>query len=405
VRVLTIVGLVWVCAAPTLDAQVGDQLEVGTFGSLIRFDNTWNLPNRAGAGGRVGYFISENFGLEVEGIWLRPNTVTGDTLSTLHVVSGHLLLGGGSERMSLHILAGGSWIKAGTISPYDFAVLAASGGLGIRLLLSDHLTLRADAHGYYTPSSTMKKSSSVFTSAAEHVSGSLGLSFLTSGMRGGRFLARASRGSVQQGGLDERLGGRHYKWYWGGQGGVLSFQTNAQGYTFGPVIGGHWLITARRTALYVAYEQAYFFNDANAIITDPQSTSSSVGPGYRDVTFDHVRRIMFGVVAFPTEKHMEPMAGLGFALMRVPNPVVDCSSCVSNAELVAAQDRAEDAASKAFVWLMGGIAITQGKLSLFGQYILMSAAQGFLLQGNTHALQGGVRYSLGRSKEGVTEPR
>jgi hypothetical protein len=122
------------------------------------------------------------------------------------------------------------------------------------------------------------------------------------------------------------------------------------------------------------------------------------------VTFHDMRRIMFGVVAFPSQKVIEPFAGGGFALMQVLNPVVDCPSGCTLSEFAEADDRAADAASKAFFWLMGGLQVNYStKLNVFAHYLITSAAQGFLIQGNTHTLQGGVRYSLGTSKEGITE--
>ena len=93
----------------------------------------------------------------------------------------------------------------------------------------------------------------------------------------------------------------------------------------------------------------------------------------------------------------------GFALMQVLNPIVDCSSCITQSEAFEAQNRAEDAASKAFFWMMGGFQINKGKMALFGHYIVTSSATGFLLNGTTHSFQGGLRYSLGTSKEGITE--
>ena len=63
-----------------------------------------------------------------------------------------------------------------------------------------------------------------------------------------------------------------------------------------------------------------------------------------------------------------------------------------------------DAASKAFFWLMGGLQVNySSKLNVFAHYLLTSSAQGFMIEGNTHTLQGGLRYSLGSSKEGITE--
>jgi len=196
----------------------------------------------------------------------------------------------------------------------------------------------------------------------------------------------------------------NFQWYWGAQGGFLLSKTNTQPYAYDPIVGGHWLITARRTALYVAYEQAFFLADAQAVIFDPASSNSSVGPSFRDVTFKDVRRLMFGVLAYPVQKIIEPFAGGGFALMQVLNPTVDCSSCTTLGEAVEASDRVHDQSSRAFFWIMGGLQINySSKLNVFAQYLLTSSAANFLLQSNTHTLQGGIRLSLGTSKEGITE--
>jgi hypothetical protein len=199
----------------------------------------------------------------------------------------------------------------------------------------------------------------------------------------------------------QRANDRTFKWYWGGQAGGFYYQTSAQPYYYDPIIGAHWLITAKRTALYIGYEQAVFLTDAKATIVDPASFGCSAGAGCRDVSFSDMRRIMFGVLAFPTQKRIEPFFGGGFAMMQVLNPVVDCSSCVTQSEAFEAQSRAEDAASKAFFWLMAGGQLSQGKLTIFGHYILTSAAQNFLIQGTTHTMQAGVRYSFGTAKEGI----
>jgi len=91
----------------------------------------------------------------------------------------------------------------------------------------------------------------------------------------------------------------NFQWYWGAQGGFFLSKTNTQPYVYDPIVGGHWLITSRRTALYLAYEQSFFLTDAQAVIFDPASSNSSVGPGFRDVTFKDVRRLMFGVLRLP----------------------------------------------------------------------------------------------------------
>lgn len=210
---------------------------------------------------------------------------------------------------------------------------------------------------------------------------------------------------VQPAAAQHRAHDRSFQWYWGGQGGGFYYQTAAQPYYYDPILGGHWLITAKKTALYLAYEQAVFLTEAKAAVFDPGSPGCDVGVACRNVTFTDMRRIMLGVVAFPLQKRIEPFMGGGFAMMQVLDPVVDCSTCVDASDAFEAQSRAEDASSKAFFWLMGGIQISQGKMSLFGHYILTSAAQDFLIQGTTHSFQAGIRYSFGTSKEGITGDR
>ena len=90
--------------------------------------------------------------------------------------------------------------------------------------------------------------------------------------------------------------------------------------------------------------------------------------------------------------------------MQVLNPSVDCSSCTTLGEAEEAASRVHDASSKAFVWVMGGLQMNySSRFNVFAHYLLTSSAQGFLLDGNTHTLQAGLRYSLGTSKEGITE--
>jgi hypothetical protein len=43
------------------------------------------------------------------------------------------------------------------------------------------------------------------------------------------------------------------------------------------------------------------------------------------------------------------------------------------------------------------------KFNVFAHYILTSSSRDFVLMGNNHTLQGGVRYAFGSAKEGLTE--
>src|SRR5438876_301648 len=129
--------------------------------------------------------------------------------------------------------------------------------------------------------------------------------------------------------------------------------------------------------------------------------TGAVEPG--NVQFNNLRRLMVGVLAFPAQLRVEPFAGGGFAIMEALNvEATSCTGC-SGAQFAALQDAADNAATKAFFWWMGGIDIKQGRLALYGHYILTSSAATFLIQGTTHTFQGGVRYSFGSAKEGITD--
>jgi hypothetical protein len=149
--------------------------------------------------------------------------------------------------------------------------------------------------------------------------------------------------------------------------------------------------------LYAAFEQSLFISPRHVTFVEP---SGAVNPG--NVQFNNLRRIMVGVLAFPAQLRVEPFAGGGFAIMEALNVQVSCGSCTGS-QLGTLQDQADRAATKAFFWWMGGVDIKQGRLALYGHYILTSAAANFLIQGTTHTFQGGVRYSFGTAKEGVTD--
>ena len=384
-RLVLLVGFATLVAHPAL-AQRSQSIEFGGFGSYWRFDHLYFLKNSFGGGARIAYAWSDRLSIEVSGDF----TKTVDTAAVQNVsvstVSGNLVLNFPmGDRARFYATGGFSRLVFGPDPPYNFTDNMINGGVGARVFLSQHVALRLDARAMYNRTNRDPLNPTPRGTWTGQVQGGAGLSYF--------FIP------PQQG----RGFGRQYQWYWGAQGGAFISKTNTQPYVYDPIVGGHWLITARRTALYVAYEQAIFLSEAHAVMFDPGSSNSSVGPGFRDVTFHDMRRLMFGVLAFPTQKIIEPFAGGGFALMQALNPIVDCTGC-SLGEAIAASDRAHDHASKAFFWLMGGLQINySSKLNVFAHYLLTSSAAAFLLESNTHTLQGGVRLSLGSSKEGITE--
>jgi hypothetical protein len=381
-RLILLAGFVALVANPSrVAAQRSQALEFGAFGSYWRFDQSFRLENAFGGGARIGYNLSDRLGLEVTGdyVMTRDLAATQDVeVSTVGV--GLVFNFPASDKITLLASGGYARVLMGPDAPYNFTQHMLAGGLGVRAFLSTRLALRGDVRAqarldnpFYAEATT------------GHIQGSLGVSY---------FFVPPQQG---------RGWNKNYQWYWGAQGGAFVSKTNTEEYAYDPVVGGHWLITARRTALYLAYEQAMFLADAHAVIFDPNSANSSVGPAFRDVTFSDVRRILFGVIAYPSQKVIEPMAGGGFAIQQILNPQVDCPGCTLG-EATEAADRVADASSKAFFWVLGGLQMNySSRFNIFAQYMLTSSSAEFLLDGNTHSLQAGVRYSLGTSKEGITD--
>ena len=356
----------------------GEQIEVSLLGTFTRYDRAFELANQFGAGVRIGYFLSDRLNLELEGAFSNPESNFGGT-ATMSVGGASLAYNFRFGNSALYLTGGYSRVTWG--ENYDFADNMFHGGVGGRFFLTNSVALRLEGRALYSPQTNGPPP------WAGHIIGSAGLSFLASPPR-------------QVGAVG--VGGRAYQWYWGGQGGVFLYKTNLLPFYYDPVIGGHWMITAKRTALYVAYEQAFFLTDASAVIFDPSAETTGL---VREVSFSDMRRIMFGLLAHPAQKVIEPLAGLGFAMMQVLDPTPDCTSdCETIAKATEAFDRAEDAGSKAFFWLMGGIQMNYStRLNVFGHYFLTSSSRNFLIEGNTHTIQGGIRYSFGTAKEGLTE--
>ena len=186
-------------------------------------------------------------------------------------------------------------------------------------------------------------------------------------------------------------------WFWGAHTGVLYYQTNRRSYYFDPTIGAHMLITKQRAALYVEFEHTFLLDPAVAAISDPTSTDPNLPPGFRDVEFEHVRRISAALVAVPIHGPFQPFAGLGVSILQIPN--ASPRGAVSDPELT--QFLIDEASSKAALLVLAGFDFRMGRLTVFGQYKGNSEARGFLLDGAVHSLQGGLRYAIGGARETI----
>lgn len=189
----------------------------------------------------------------------------------------------------------------------------------------------------------------------------------------------------------------NFRWYVGGQGGVFVFRTPNQSRGGIPMFGGHTLIKARRTGLLLSVEEG---------VGDDEVTSYTDGSGTQSVVFNDVRRYQGVLMAFPVRSAVQPFLGVGLGIQQVvsPRPVSSGDAGIA-AEL----------GSSGFGTLLGGVQFAVGRFMAFGHYQISTAprervladntgaafAAGRLINGATHILAGGLRISLGGSRESI----
>ncbi len=177
------------------------------------------------------------------------------------------------------------------------------------------------------------------------------------------------------------------RWYWGVQAGAYAF--SASGTHVGVAAGGHWFITAGRSALYLAYDQILFDQINNHTISTGQQ-----------VNFGTSQRFQATIYAVPSDSKLQVIIGGGFSIQRI-----------TDAELVSPPTEAnlsalDDASTKAFLVLSGGLQYRfHTRWAFYGQYQYQPASSGFVITSEHQTLTFGIRYNLTHSDEAVTTQR
>src|SRR5260370_17535803 len=105
----------------------------------------------------------------------------------------------------------------------------------------------------------------------------------------------------------------------------------------------------KKTALFVGYEESFFIAPRHVTMVE---RGGAVSPG--NVSFNNLRRIMVGVLAFPAQTRIEPFAGGGFAIMEALSVNAGCPDCTSVSQPAQMADQANPAATNPFFrWLRG----------------------------------------------------
>ena len=191
--------------------------------------------------------------------------------------------------------------------------------------------------------------------------------------------------------------GRLFKdsWFWGAKTGVMMYSTKAVENAISPMVGGEWLITRTRGALYVSYDQTFFNNES--AIQDVLNTN-----GVRLVNIDDMRRLTFAALAFPKQYiGFRPYGGIGVSLNFIQT-ATPLGSYVSASQANDIAATVEDQRTRASVLVMLGLQAQYSRWSLFGQATMMPAHAQFLINGrSTYFVEGGLRYNIGSSIERI----
>jgi hypothetical protein len=192
------------------------------------------------------------------------------------------------------------------------------------------------------------------------------------------------------------------KWYWGAEGGVYGYESPVVvGRKWAPMFGGHWMITGKRTALYIGIDQVIFPDSTQSAVVDASAVASG---GIRLVNFKNARRIQATIFAVPSDNKLQVMLGGGFAIHQITDatpvgPFATTQEVANATNAVAAVD------TKAFMVLAGALQYRMNRLAVFAMYNYMPSAKDFLITSNQHALNVGVRYALSSAHEDVTTER
>lgn len=181
-----------------------------------------------------------------------------------------------------------------------------------------------------------------------------------------------------------------YRWYWGVKGGMLGYSMPSFGQVFSPQVGGEWLITAKRSALYVGVSQSLTAE------TDPAFTLTGQTGTY-SVDFDNMRRIQIGVVVLPTNGSIQPYIGGGFVIETLTNARLSGGSAPGSQT---EQRALSDASSGGFALVIAGIQLRMGRrMALYGHFQTSPQGRDFLLAGGSNSIEFGLRYAFLPSRE------
>lgn len=190
------------------------------------------------------------------------------------------------------------------------------------------------------------------------------------------------------------------KWFWGAQPGVFYYSSPLTGdRKLAITAGGNWLITGKRSALYIGFDHVIFRDSSQSAISDPTAPN-----GIRFVDFSRGRRIQATVFAIPMDKQIQVMLGGGFAIQQLTDAAAQ-GPFTTLQEAINANNTVAELDTKAFLVMAAGVQYRVGRLAVFANYNYMPSSRDWLITSDQHALMAGVRYLLTNAHEDVSTNR
>lgn len=202
-------------------------------------------------------------------------------------------------------------------------------------------------------------------------------------------------------------------WFWGVNGGMLTYWTTNVAHAQAPSVGVEWMITKKHVALYIGFDQTFFkttnvqFENVGLQFADSTLNQSTAGNREfsQTASIHDSRHIDLAFLGFPGSGPIRPYAGLGIAVNFVQNATIvgaypNTSGIPSdNPEFWFPNYYGNQYLDQSSYWvsplIMAGLQVQVSRISIFGQAKIYTTDDRHLFSdGAFFNIQAGVRYNV-----------
>jgi opacity protein-like surface antigen len=202
-------------------------------------------------------------------------------------------------------------------------------------------------------------------------------------------------------------------WFWGVNGGMLTYWTANLAHAQAPSVGVEWLITRKHIGLYIGFDQTFFKTQGTSFTNiGLQFADSTLNTGTAEnvafnqaITIHNSRHIDLAFLGFPGSGPIRPYAGVGIGVNFVQNATITGAAPASSGIPDAPQQfwdpgyYGNQYLDQSAYWvsplIMAGLQIQVSRISVFGQAkVYTTDSRHLFTDGAFFNLQAGVRYNV-----------